>query len=282
MSRLRFGAFTEVVVQALCCPVCGEPLARHDAALACERRHTFEVARAGYVNLLPGVKLGRRGDTQQMVAARERFLATGAYRALDETLANDLRSTCGLIVEIGAGTGAHLQSVLASAPSSHGLALDISRPAATVAARRHPRLASVIADGESRFPLRSRAVQTFMSAFAPRNIPELWRCLAEGGVLLIARAGPRHLGELSGALLHVDPHKEERLSERTAGYFEEVDRRELLVPLALDPATAVDLVMMGPAAFHVDAASVAARLESSAPIRATAHFVISRYRRQIR
>lgn len=37
----------------LLCPVCGGRLVREEKAWRCESRHSFDVARSGYVNLLP-------------------------------------------------------------------------------------------------------------------------------------------------------------------------------------------------------------------------------------
>ena len=37
----------------LICPLCGNPLTRQERAWVCKNRHSFDIARQGYVNLLP-------------------------------------------------------------------------------------------------------------------------------------------------------------------------------------------------------------------------------------
>ena len=56
---------------ALRCPLCGEALAVCGNSLVCAgaRRHTYDMARAGYVNL--NTHLPQSGDTAEMAAARE-------------------------------------------------------------------------------------------------------------------------------------------------------------------------------------------------------------------
>lgn len=64
----------------LLCPVCGGRLAREKTVWRCESRHSFDVARSGYVNLLPPSASGKRhGDDKRMVAARTAFLSRGYY-----------------------------------------------------------------------------------------------------------------------------------------------------------------------------------------------------------
>ena len=42
----------------LTCPICGLPLQRLEKEYTCEKRHSFDIARQGYVNLLT-VQIGR-------------------------------------------------------------------------------------------------------------------------------------------------------------------------------------------------------------------------------
>ena len=62
----------------LICPICHLPLAQEGRSLRCGRNHSFDVARQGYVNLLP-VQQKRSlnpGDTREQVLSRRAFLET--------------------------------------------------------------------------------------------------------------------------------------------------------------------------------------------------------------
>ena len=58
-------------VDLLRCPVCAVS-SEGDGVLRCGEGHSFDIARQGYVNLVPGP-----GDTAEMVEARDSFLAAG-------------------------------------------------------------------------------------------------------------------------------------------------------------------------------------------------------------
>ncbi|MEU7652032.1 putative RNA methyltransferase [Micromonospora taraxaci] len=78
------------ILHRMRCPVCGEPLSETTAgtarALRCPRRHSFDMARQGYVNLLAG-RAPHVGDTAEMIAAREDFQAAGHYDVISAALA---------------------------------------------------------------------------------------------------------------------------------------------------------------------------------------------------
>ncbi|MFY1586832.1 putative RNA methyltransferase [Micromonospora sp. WMMD734] len=76
------------MVARLRCPVCAQPLAAatDTRALRCPRRHSFDLARQGYVTLLAG-RAPHVGDTADMVAARADFLAAGHYDVISSALA---------------------------------------------------------------------------------------------------------------------------------------------------------------------------------------------------
>ena len=63
------------------CPVCGAFLEKKERALVCASGHSFDIARQGYVNLLPVTQKHSKhpGDTRDMVAARRAFLDQGYY-----------------------------------------------------------------------------------------------------------------------------------------------------------------------------------------------------------
>jgi 23S rRNA (guanine745-N1)-methyltransferase len=276
------------VIRFLRCPSCGEALASAEAALRCPRGHSFDVAREGYVNLLPGHRPPGQADTPAMVAARARFLEAGHYgtltRLLGETAAGlDLAPGADrCIVDIGAGTGYHLARLLDRFPETSGLAIDISKHAAKRAARAHPRLGAVVADANRRLPVATGAAALLLCVFAPRQAAELHRILDPRGALLVATPEPgRHLRELIGplGLLAVDPAKDPRLEQRLAPGFHRVDRRTAETTLHLSPDEVFDLVSMGPNAFHQDPDELRRRIASlGASVAVTASFAVSTYR----
>ena len=58
-----------------CCPICTASLIQDDGRYLCPGGHSFDIAKEGYVNLLPANRQHSKtpGDDKEMAAARTRF-----------------------------------------------------------------------------------------------------------------------------------------------------------------------------------------------------------------
>lgn len=213
-------------------------------------RHSFDIARQGYVNLL-GHAAPANADTVEMLSARDRFLSVGHYGPITDAVAAAVPHARRL-VEVGAGTGHHLAGVLDQLPAAQGLATDVSVPACRRAAKAHPRMASVVADTWAGLPVRDGSADAVLCIFAPRNPAEFARVLSPAGVLVVVLPLPDHLQELRRAhgLIDVGDEKLERLMTSAEGHLECIDHSEISYDLDLTEQQATDLVAMGPNAFH--------------------------------
>ncbi|WP_406038118.1 23S rRNA methyltransferase [Micromonospora sp. NBC_00898] len=260
------------ILDRLRCPVCGEPLAEATAgtarALRCPRRHSFDIARQGYVNLLAG-RAPHAGDSAEMVAARADFLAAGHYDSIAAALAaaaipyaDRAGRPYPLVVDAGAGTGRYLAAVLAALADAVGLALDVSKPALRRAARAHPRAAAALADTWQRLPLADASTTVLLNVFAPRNGAEFHRVLDPAGALLVVTPAEDHLVELVDPLdlLRVDPAKADRVAGSLGGHFTEEPATVHRARLALTRTEVATLVGMGPSAWHTDPTRLAERI----------------------
>jgi 23S rRNA (guanine745-N1)-methyltransferase len=253
----RMCAVLDDVVRFLACPHCGESLARHGGSLRCRRGHTFDIARQGYVSLLPGG--GKRaGDTAAMVRARGEFLAAGHFAQLAAALAESAAEAAGTVpgdacvVDVGAGTGYYLAAILDALPDRAGLALDASRFALRRAARAHRRIGAAACDVWRGLPVADGAAALILNVFAPRNGPELARIAAPGGRLLVITPTRLHMTELIRALglLTVDRRKEERLARTLDPYFTLTEKRDIRSTMSLGHHDVLAAVMMGPSAWQ--------------------------------
>jgi 23S rRNA (guanine745-N1)-methyltransferase len=266
-------------VALLRCPVCQNGLEAGDGVLRCSEGHSFDIARQGYANLVPG-----NGDTAEMVEAREAFLAAGHYRLITRALVEEALNVevPGAVADVGSATGHHLAYVLAAPPERIGLALDTSTAALRRAARIHPRAAAVGADAWKPLPLRDGVAALVLSVFAPRNADEFARVLAPGGSLLAVTPTTRHLAELVGplGLLSVPDEKEDRLDAQLGERFALASRRAVEHAMFLTREEATQLVRMGPSAWHVDEVALAEGLAAlPEPLTVKASTTVSVYRR---
>lgn len=285
------------------CPQCERDgsLTRVGGSLRCGTGHSFDIARSGYVNLLPA---GRsQGDTGSMVAARHDFLTAGHFAGLAATLAQaaaadvregDVGEGCvgegcvgegcvgeGCVADVGAGTGYYLAAVLDRLPSRVGLALDVSKNALRLAARAHPRAAAIGCDAWRRLPVADQVADVVLNIFAPRNGAEFARIIRPGGRLLVGRPAADHLAELIGplAMLTVDETKEARLAAKLRPNFELDTAAEYRAVVPLDHRAVGMLVTMGPSSWHAEPGELTERIIGLAdPVPVTIAVRIASYR----
>ena len=279
-------AALDPILPLLRCPSCGAELSPADGALRCPRRHSFDVARHGYVGLLTGAR-ATSGDDGPMARARRDFLAAGRYapvRAAVADLAAEAAFSGGrpaTVVDVGCGTGYYLAGVLDALPDAVGLGLDTSAHALRVAAKTHARAAAATWDVFRPFPIESERVDVLLDVFAPRNPAEFHRVLRPGGVLVVVRPFGGHLAELRRQvtqMVTVDPDKERRLHQALDPWFEQVRTQEVEYTTPLTRQEAVDLVLMTPSARHVTEAELSD--DGALPDQVTVSVLATAYRRR--
>ena len=182
----------------LICPHCGGPLHREGASLFCDghtgRRHCYDIASSGYVNLLPPGKGGNAhtGDDGAMITARSAFLGGGYYDCISDAAAeiawNALshRRDCLTFCDAGSGEGYHTRrmacrlSEVSSLPTV-GCGIDASKKGAAAGAKGCRNLPanvslSFAAGNIFSLPVAEDSLDIVFSLFGPRHLWEL-RCL---------------------------------------------------------------------------------------------------------
>ena len=185
---------------------CRAPLTRDTQRAVCERGHSFDVARSGYINLLqPQDRRSKSpGDSAEVVAARRRFLERHAIplnlseyvgRPLARPRRAEARPTS--LLDVGCGEGHYLGAVKSAFDcEAHGI--DISLPAIDAAARAHQNCTFVVANADRFLPYADASFNLVMSINARLNPPEFRRVLRDGGTLLVSILGADDLRELRG------------------------------------------------------------------------------------
>lgn len=215
------------------CPLCAGPLREVPGGLSCPRRHRFDRAREGYVNLLPvGQKHSRLpGDDKGMVSARRAFLDRGWYRPLRDALSAlsvELTGPAPVVLDAGCGEGYYTDGVREAllAAGKHPLTagIDISKFSLQKAARRYPETAFAVASAY-RLPVADGSVELLLNVFSPLALSEFRRVLRPDGVYLYVVPAARHLWELK-QVLYDDPYPNEERETPYEGF-----RYERIVPV---------------------------------------------------
>ena len=209
----------------LICPNCGLPLVKFDRAFKCEKGHSFDLAAAGYCNLLTGSKPGDFiGDSKEMVAARRMFLDSGAYEPLRSALCSmvlDYAPDSAVnVLDAGCGegyyTGAVAKAVKESGRELCMVGADISKSATAYAAKRD-KLSQYITANSYKLPLAPDSADIILSLFAPAPAEEFKRILRPGGKVIMAVPGTEHLWELKEAIYN-EPYKNDEDKHSLDGF----------------------------------------------------------------
>jgi 23S rRNA (guanine745-N1)-methyltransferase len=262
------------------CPVCRASLRRRDDGRrwSCPAGHSFDVAREGYVNLLrAGPRRSRQpGDSPEMVQARRRFLATGAYDPLSSAVAGAVAAgRPSRLLDVGCGEGRHTRALTAPLV----LGIDVAKPAVAAAARSHPDGCYAVASAAD-VPLAEACVDAVVNVFGPVMAAELARVVRPGGVVVAAHPGPDHLEELR-RLVYAEarPHEVKSPLRSAREWFVELGSEAIVFPVVVtDPSNLEDLFAMTPYRWHAPpdikdrlAAAASSRFETVADVRVTAY-----------
>ncbi|WP_289008112.1 putative RNA methyltransferase [uncultured Thermomonospora sp.] len=272
------------VVETLACPLCRDGLTVADKSLRCAAGHSFDIARQGYVNLLPGNARAGTADTPEMVRSRAAFLSAGHFGGLADLLAERAGAALAAgacVLDAGAGTGYYLARLLDRVPGAVGLAIDVSKHSLRRAARAHPRIGAVVADLWRPLPVRTAAVEAILNVFAPRNGAEFHRVLKPDGTLYVVTPTARHLGRLIPdlGLLKVDARKHERTGRALGEHFLLAGTEDYETEVRLSHDEVATLVEMGPSARHLSPQELRAKVgKLPDPVLVPLSVTISAYR----
>jgi 23S rRNA (guanine745-N1)-methyltransferase len=220
---------------------CHLALTREQSRLVCPRGHSFDVARSGYINLLPPQdrRSKQPGDSGMAVAGRRRLHDRGVTEPLLRAIAEVAgASPDDIVLDAGCGDGYYLGTLNRQTGfDAHGV--DISIPAVESAARRYPECEWIVANADRFVPYADSSFSIVLSITARMNSGEFRRVLRDGGRLLVALPGPEDLMELRGA-------GRDRVA-RTVGTFAPdfklVERRRITTMADLDAKATQDVLL---------------------------------------
>ena len=259
----------------LICPICQLPLSQEGRSLRCGRNHSFDIARQGYVNLLP-VQQKRSlhpGDTREQVLSRRAFLESGAYMPIVEAVKAAAGGHAGPILDVGCGEGWYAVQV-AEHLGAELTGLDISKEAVRCAAAKykgHRWLCGTAAH----LPIAGDSVGILMSMFALTMPGEFRRVLKESGIFIQVLAAQDHLMGLK-SIIYPEILLKEKDSVPELPGFELVSSRPVRFEFTAEGAQIGNLLSMTPHFWRISAEG-AKRLKETTTLTDTASCVVNVY-----
>lgn len=249
------------------CPLCQQPLTMAEKSWYCVNSHSFDVAKEGYVNLLPvQYKKSRSpGDTPQSVQARRAFLQAGYYQPLRDAIHQLLQPLqAQQILDIGCGEGYYTSVMSDSADQVVGL--DIAKSAVQIAAKRYPAVTWLVASG-AKLPFESHSLDVVTSFFSPLPLDEMIRVLKAHSHVLMVTPAPSHLFSIRDALFdNVELHTPEKFISHLSIGFSLISEQLISYDLTLNQEALKNLIAMTPYAWK-------ARAENRAELEAKDQFM---------
>ncbi|WP_347099063.1 putative RNA methyltransferase [Streptococcus oralis] len=242
---------------AFSCPICQEDLTLVETSLKCSNRHSFDLAKFGYVNLAPQIKQSTNYDKENF-QNRQQILEAGFYQTISETISDLLANSesAKTILDIGCGEGFYSRKLQESHSDKTFYAFDISKDSVQIAAKSEPNWAVNWFVGDlARLPIKDASMDILLDIFSPANYGEFRRVLSKDGILIKIIPTENHLIEIRQIAqdqLAKKDYSNQDIKEHFQRHFSIQSRQiaSLTKPITAEQRQA--LLAMTPLLFHVD------------------------------
>ena len=242
---------------AFACPICQENLTLVESSLKCNNRHSFDLAKFGYVNLAPQIKQSANYDKENF-QNRQQILEAGFYQAILDAVSDLLASskTTKIILDIGCGEGFYSRKLQERHPDKTLYAFDISKDSVQIAANSEPNWAVNWFVGDlARLPIKDASMDILLDIFSPANYGEFRRVLSKDGILIKVIPTENHLKEIRQKVqdqLTNKDYSNQDIKNHFQEHFTILSSQtvSLTKPITADQLQA--LLSMTPLLFHVD------------------------------
>ena len=238
------------------CPLCQCSFHKINNTQICENNHHFDIAKEGYLNLLPVQSKSSKnpGDNKEMMSARRAFLNTGGYLPLAQKV-SDISALYlknvkqAHILDLGCGEGYYTHCIEQQFKNQQHYiyGIDISKVAIRYASKRYQNISFCVASAYQ-VPLPSHSLDLVIRIYAPSKAEELDRLIKKEGFLITVTPAPRHLHQLREIIYdNVNEHAEENAAINN---FTKIEKIRLNYQLPIEqPSQLYDLISMTPFAW---------------------------------
>ncbi|MDS3585277.1 methyltransferase domain-containing protein [Streptococcus pneumoniae] len=246
---------------AFACPICQENLTLLETNFKCCNRHSFDLAKFGYVNLAPQIKQSANYDKENF-QNRQQILEVGFYQAILDAVSDLLASskTTTTILDIGCGEGFYSRKLQESHSEKTFYAFDISKDSVQIAAKSEPNWAVNWFVGDlARLPIKDANMDILLDIFSPANYGEFRRVLSKDGILIKVIPTENHLKEIRQRVQDQLTNKEysnQDIKEHFQEHFTILSSQTASLTKTITAEQLQALLSMTPLLFHVDQSKI--------------------------
>ena len=246
---------------AFACPICQENLTLVETSLKCCNRHSFDLAKFGYVNLAPQIKQSANYDKENF-QNRQQILEAGFYQAILNAVSDLLASskTTTTILDIGCGEGFYSRKLQESHSEKTFYAFDISKDSVQIAAKSEPNWAVNWFVGDlARLPIKDASMDILLDIFSPANYGEFRRVLSKDGILIKVIPTENHLKEIRQKVqdqLTNKDYSNQDIKNHFQEHFTILSNQTASLTKTITADQLQALLSMTPLLFHVDQSKI--------------------------
>ncbi|HEW7370740.1 TPA: methyltransferase domain-containing protein [Streptococcus pneumoniae] len=246
---------------AFACPICQENLTLLETNFKCCNRHSFDLAKFGYVNLAPQIKQSANYNKENF-QNRQQILEAGFYQAILDAVSDLLASskTTTTILDIGCGEGFYSRKLQESHSEKTFYAFDISKDSVQIAAKSEPNWAVNWFVGDlARLPIKDANMDILLDIFSPANYGEFRRVLSKDGILIKIIPTENHLKEIRQRVQDQLTNKEysnQDIKEHFQEHFTILSSQTASLTKTITAEQLQALLSMTPLLFHVDQSKI--------------------------
>ncbi|HEU6039130.1 methyltransferase domain-containing protein [Streptococcus pneumoniae] len=246
---------------AFACPICQENLTLLETNFKCCNRHSFDLAKFGYVNLAPQIKQSANYDKENF-QNRQQILEASFYQAILDAVSDLLASskTTTTILDIGCGEGFYSRKLQESHSEKTFYAFDISKDSVQIAAKSEPNWAVNWFVGDlARLPIKDASMDILLDIFSPANYGEFRRVLSKDGILIKVIPTENHLKEIRQRVQDQLTNKEysnQDIKEHFQEHFTILSSQSASLTKTITAEQLQALLSMTPLLFHVDQSKI--------------------------
>ena len=246
---------------AFACPICQENLTLVESSLKCCNRHSFDLAKFGYINLAPQIKQSANYDKENF-QNRQQILEAGFYQAILEVVSNLLSNSKNTktILDIGCGEGFYSRKLQERHPDKTFYAFDISKDSVQIAAKSEPNWAVNWFVGDlARLPIKDASMDILLDIFSPANYGEFRRVLSKDGILIKVIPTKNHLKEIRQKVqdqLTNKDYSNQDIKNHFQEHFTILSSQTASLTKTITTEQLQSLLSMTPLLFHIDQSKI--------------------------
>ena len=246
---------------AFACPICQENLTLVESSLKCNNRHSFDLAKFGYVNLAPQIKQSANYDKENF-QNRQQILEAGFYQAILEDISNLLATnpSAKTVLDIGCGEGFYSRKLQESHSEKTFYAFDISKDSVQIAAKSEPNWAVNWFVGDlARLPIKDASMDILLDIFSPANYGEFRRVLSKDGILIKVIPTKNHLKEIRQKVqdqLTNKDYSNQDIKNHFQEHFTILSSQTASLTKTITAEQLQALLSMTPLLFHIDQSKI--------------------------